>query len=285
MSFKRLVTLMAVCTMLMVLVAPSVFAQRAAQPPPAPAGTVTFNTVITKLKAGQHVFCQSISRPDTALCRQYARSGADYVWIEMQHSRMDWETVDQMIQICASEGVPPFVRVPQVYAPDDIQRAADAGALGIIVPMVESVEVVMNAVRWFRNPIMDINNPSVKPWGFRSSGNGGARLWGPDYGSNWNNNCFIMLQIESPTGVDELEHILQVCEGGVQAVMVASSDFGLTAGDRDGDATYNAREKVVHDVVLAHGLTLVGPSRWYGDPNHPGYTMYQGMGPDSIYEH
>jgi len=274
MSFKRLVTLMVACMMLLVLTGSVVMAQ-AQQAAPAKAGTVTFNTVFTKLKAGQHVFCQSISSPDTAQVRQWCRDKPqpDYIWIEMQHSRTDWETVDQMIRICAQEKVPPFVRVPQSFTADDIQRAVDGGALGIIVPMVETIEQAQKAVMYTRNPIMDVNNPSVQPWGKRSQG--GNRLWGPDYDSNWNNNVFIMLQLESAAGTGMIEYILQYVPG-INGVMIASSDFGYQVGDRDGSATYNEREEIVRKAVLAHGLTLIGPSRWYG---RPGYQMYQGMMP------
>ncbi|MFC1486016.1 aldolase/citrate lyase family protein [Candidatus Latescibacterota bacterium] len=284
MSFKRFVTLMAVCTMLMVLVAPSVFAQRAAQPPPAPAGTVTFNTVFTKLAAGEPVFCQSVSTPDTARVREFcqAERKPDYIWIGNQHRGMDWETIQQMIMICNEYGIPPFVRIPQTFTPTDCQHAADSGALGIVVPMVETIEQAQKAVMYFRNPIMDEDNPSVQPWGKRSQG--GSRIWGPDYQSNWNNNCFIMFHDESTTGVANLEYILQYVPG-INGVMIASSDFGYQVGDRDGDPTYEAREEIARKAVLAHGLTLIGPSRWYGDPRRPGYMMFQGMGPDSVYEH
>ena len=280
---KRLATLVVISTMLMVLLTTVAQAQFQ-RTPPAPAGTVTFNPVISKLEAGQPVFCQSITSPDTARVRAWCQDERkpDYIWIEMQHSRIDWETVDQMIQICASEGVAPFVRVPQSFDPDDIQRAADGGALGIIVPMVETIEQAQKAVMYFRNPIMDKNNPSVQPWGKRSQG--GSRLWGNDYSSNWNNNAFIMIQIESDAGTAMIEYILQYVPG-INAVMIASSDFGFQVGDRDGDAYYNEREEIVRQAVLSHGLTLVGPSRWYDNPDHPGYMMFQGMGPDSVYEH
>jgi hypothetical protein len=55
--------------------------------------------------------------------------------------------------------------------------------------------------------------------------------------------------------------------------MVASNDFGIHGGDRDGSPSYNAREKLVRESVLAHGKVLVGPSSWQ---TRPGYTMFQG---------
>jgi len=55
--------------------------------------------------------------------------------------------------------------------------------------------------------------------------------------------------------------------------MVASNDFGWQAGDRDGDESYNAREKLVRESVLAHGKILAGPSNWQ---TRPGYRLFQG---------
>ena len=55
--------------------------------------------------------------------------------------------------------------------------------------------------------------------------------------------------------------------------MVASNDFGQHGGDRDGDASYNAREKIVREAVLKRGLILAGPSSWR---NRPGYRLFQG---------
>jgi hypothetical protein len=60
---------------------------------------------------------------------------------------------------------------------------------------------------------------------------------------------------------------------GVDIVMVASNDFGQFAGDRDGTPSYNAREKLVRESVLAHGKILAGPSSWH---NRPGYMLFQG---------
>ena len=129
------------------------------------------------------------------------------------------------------------------------------------------------AVMFAKFPIGHRDYPNTKPWGHRSSGGGqAASLWGSGYSTNANNNIFIMLQIESPAGVGMIDNILEEVSG-IDAVMVASNDFGLHGGDRDGDASYNAREKLVRESVLAHGKTLVGPSSWQ---DRPGYTMFQG---------
>jgi 2-keto-3-deoxy-L-rhamnonate aldolase RhmA len=282
---KSLVTLADIMAMTLVLVIslamarqqPPIQAQQQpvqAQPPPAPPaapGTVTFNTVITKLKNKQQVFCNTVSDPDTAAARK-ACEGQDYIWIEMQHSSLTWREAQNLIDAVASAGCIPFVRVPSANV-GDIQKATDAGALGIIVPMVETVQEARNAVLFSKYPVGNLESPNAKPWGHRSSGqNRAVSIWGRDYPTNANNNVFIMIQIESPAGVGIINNILEEVEG-IDAVMVASNDFGAHAGDRDGSPTYAAREEIVRKSVLAHGKILAGPSSWR---DRAGYMLFQG---------
>jgi 2-keto-3-deoxy-L-rhamnonate aldolase RhmA len=282
---KYVVTLAVVVVMMLDPVALIVDAQPE-QPPPAqgqqaPAqvqrpqaaapGTVTFNTVITKLKNKQQVFCNTLADPDPVAARK-ACEGQDYIWIEMQHSTLTWREAQNLIEVIVSAGCIPFIRVPSANV-GDIQKATDAGALGIIVPMVETVQEARNAVMFSKFPIGSLDSPNTKPWGHRSSGqNRAGSIWGRDYAANANNNIFIMIQIESPAGVGMINNILEEVEG-IDAVMVASNDFGLHAGDRDGSPSFNAREEIVRKSVLAHGKILAGPSSWQ---NRPGYMMFQG---------
>jgi 2-keto-3-deoxy-L-rhamnonate aldolase RhmA len=243
-----------------------------ADPGPVPApGSQTFNTVITKLKAGKQVFCNTITEPDLEAAKK-ACEGQDYIWIEMQHSTLTWRETQNLIEVIAKAGCIPFVRVPSANV-GDIQKATDAGALGIIIPMVDTVQEARNAVMFSKFPIGNRESPNTKPWGHRSSGNNRATsIWGRGYATNANNNIFIMIQIENPAGVGMIDNILEEVEG-IDAVMVASNDFGIHGGDRDGSPSYNAREKIVRESVLAHGKILAGPSSWQ---NRPGYMMFQG---------
>ena len=239
--------------------------------PVAPPGSLTFNTVITKLKAGQQIFSNTITDPDLEAAKE-ACVGQDFMWIEMQHSTLTWREAQQLIKVVAEAGSIPFLRVPCANV-GDILKACDAGALGIVVPMVESVEEARNAVLFSKYPIGNRESPNTKPWGRRSSGrNQAASLWGKGYATNANNNILVMIQIESPAGVGMIDRILNEVEG-IDIVMVASNDFGLFGGDRDGSPSYNAREKIVREAVLAHGKILAGPSSWQ---NRPGYMLFQG---------
>ena len=248
-------------------------APQAARPgtPPVKAGSQTFNTVITKLKEGKQVFSNTIVGPDLDAARK-ACEGVDFIWIEMQHSTLTWRETQQLIKVVAEAGSIPFVRVPTANE-GDIQKAADAGALGIIIPMVDSVEEARNAVLFSKFPIGHRDNPNARPWGHRSSGQMQApSLWGPGYAVNANNNILVMVLIENPQGVGLIDTILEEVPG-IDIVMVASNDFGMHGGDRDGDASYNARETLVREAVLKRGLILAGPSSWR---NRPGYRLFQG---------
>ena len=239
--------------------------------PPVKAGSLTFNTVITKLKAGRQIFSHTIIEPDLAAARK-ACEGVDFIWIEMQHSTLTWREVQQLIKVVVEAGSIPFVRVPTANE-GDIQKATDAGALGIVIPMVDSVEEARNAVLFSKYPIGHRDNPNTRPWGHRSSGQMQApSLWGPGYAVNANNNILVMLLIENPRGVGVIDDILEEVPG-IDIVMVASNDFGQHGGDRDGDASYNARETLVREAVLKRGLILAGPSSWQ---HRPGYRLFQG---------
>jgi 2-keto-3-deoxy-L-rhamnonate aldolase RhmA len=246
---------------------------QAAKPgaPPIKAGSQTFNTVITKLKEGKQIFSNTLIGPDLEVAKK-ACQGVDFIWIEMQHSTLTWRETQQLIKVVAEAGSIPFVRVPTANE-GDIQKAVDAGALGIIIPMVDTVDDARNAVLFSKFPIGHRDNPNTKPWGHRSSGQMQApSLWGPGYAVNANNNILVMLLIENPKGVGIIDDILEEVPG-IDIVMVASNDFGMHGGDRDGDASYNAREKLVREAVLKRNLILAGPSSWR---NRPGYRLFQG---------
>jgi 4-hydroxy-2-oxoheptanedioate aldolase len=264
-STKQRVTRVAISTLALVLVVSVAMAQQqpqqsaperpAAVPGPAVApGSQTFNTVITKLQAGKQVFSNTITEPDLEAASK-ACEGQDFIWIEMQHSTLTWRESANLIETIAAAGCMPFLRVP--YANEgDIQKATDAGALGIICPMVDTVEKARDAVQFAKYPVGNLQSPNTKPWGRRSSGqNRAGVIWGSSYATNANNNIMILIQIENPAGVGMIDTILDQVEG-IDIVMVASNDFGIQAGDRDGSPTYNAREEIVRKSVLAHAAGI-----------------------------
>lgn len=222
-----------------------------------------FNPVIKKLAAGGQVVGGTVSSADVDVYCAMASSGFDFLWIEMQHSPLTYAQVATMIRACPGPAVP-FIRVP-TDSEGDIQKAVDIGALGVIVPMVDTVEKIENAIKFAMYP----------PLGKRSQGGGqyGA-LWGREYRAQANDNIMIVAMIENQAGVELADEIAALPE--VDVVFAASSDIGSFTGLRQGDPDYEALITRIKDATLGAGKYLAGPSAWKG--TRDGYTFFQGPG-------
>src|SRR5262249_57147560 len=110
-----------------------------------------YNTAKKKLMEGKQIVGVTISSPDPNIYCAAANSGFDYAWIEMQHSPLTYSDVAKMLYACRGASAIPMIRVPDATE-GDIQKATDIGALGIIVPTVDTVEKASNAVKWSRYP-------------------------------------------------------------------------------------------------------------------------------------
>ncbi len=226
-----------------------------------------YNTAKQKLAAGKQIVGATIFSPDPNIYCAMANAGYDFLWIEMQHSPLTFGDVAKMIWACRGAAAMPFIRVPDATE-SDIQKATDIGALGIIVPTVDTVEKAEAAVQWSKYP----------PQGRRSQGNGqyGA-LYGSDYHQTINDNMMVVIMIETPIGVDNAEKIASV--PGVDVIFAASTDLGNFSGLKQGAPGYEQMVKRIHDVTLAHGIKLGGPQAW---KNRAGFTFFQAPGETQI---
>ena len=134
----------------------------------------------------------------------------DYIWFEMQHSTMSYRDVEEMIAACPRPVATPIIRVPDEFE-SSIQKATDIGALGIVVPTVDTVGEGDAAARFARFP----------PEGRRSQGAGqAAAIWGVNgvnYRETINDNMLVIVQIETPVGVANAYDIAMV--PGVDVVL------------------------------------------------------------------
>ena len=236
------------------------FAQEA---PPDRPGRI-YNTVKQKLAAGKQVVGGTVMVPDPDTYCAMATSGFDFVWIEMQHSPMSYQDIAHMIMGCKGASAMPFIRVPDATE-GDIQKAVDMGALGIIIPMVEDIQKVRNAIKFAKYP----------PVGKRSLGNGQyIALWGPDYRQTANENIMIVAMIESPAGVKIAKEIANT--PGVDVVFIASTDLASFSGLKQGDPGYEALVTTVLDITLSAGKKVAGPVAWKG--TRKGYSFFQAPG-------
>jgi 2-keto-3-deoxy-L-rhamnonate aldolase RhmA len=154
---------------------------------------------------------------------QIAReAGAEFILYDMEHSGYGIDTIKQQLAYCRGLDITPFVRVPAGEY-HFIARVLDAGALGIMVPMVESAEQARNIVKWTRYP----------PAGRRGAVLGAAHddyTGGsiPDKLAAANERCFVMLQIETEVGVGNVEEIAAVA--GVDSLWIGFLDLSSFLG-------------------------------------------------------
>jgi 4-hydroxy-2-oxoheptanedioate aldolase len=159
----------------------------------------------------------SIGNPFTA--EIMAAQGYDSVTIDIQHGALDYSAALTMLQAVKASGAVPMVRVPWLDA-GSIMKALDAGALGIICPMINSRAEAERFVSYTRYP----------PLGQRSFGPTRAAIAMPGYGLKMNDEVLALAMIETADGMRNLDEI--AATPGLDGIYVGPSD--LTLGTQEG---------------------------------------------------
>lgn len=174
------------------------------------------NPVKEKLRRGEPSFGTWLSFANLLAARALARSGFDWLTLDIEHQGIDWELATTLMASIADAGCVPLVRVPEGdYT--TIKRALDCGAFGIVVPMVDTVEQAKTVVNAAKYP----------PEGNRSLGGAQAQLNfdapPAEYFDKVNDEILVILQTESPTGVRNAEEIYAV--DGVDGIFIGPVDL------------------------------------------------------------
>jgi len=147
-----------------------------------------------------------------------AHAGFDWVCVDMQHGVIDYQQMVAMLQAVSSTPVTPLVRVPW-NEPGIIGKTLDAGATGVIIPMVNTKAEAERAVWAFR----------YAPMGGRSYGPLRANYYaGFDYFEHANDDVLCIVMIETRDAVARVDEILSV--PGIDAVYVGPADLSITLG-------------------------------------------------------
>jgi len=159
----------------------------------------------------------SIGNPFTA--EIMAAQGYDSITIDWQHGALDYSDVLPMFQAMRASGTVLMARVPWLD-PAAIMKALDAGAMGIICPMINSRAEAEEFVSYMRYP----------PVGQRSFGPTRANFAISGYGTAMNDEILALAMIETKEGVANLEEI--AATPGLDGIYVGPAD--LTLGTQDG---------------------------------------------------
>jgi 4-hydroxy-2-oxoheptanedioate aldolase len=184
--------------------------------------------------------------PDGFAAETMAHQGWDTLTIDMQHGVIDYPAMVHMLQAISTTPTVPIVRVPWLE-PGIVMKTLDAGAYGVICPMVNTREDAQKLVAW----------TNYAPRGTRSFGPVRALLYGgADYPAAANDTIVRFAMIETAQALDNLDAILSV--EGLDAIYIGPSDLSLALGCRPvfDDVDPPVAQAIAHilERAKAHGV-------------------------------
>lgn len=210
------------------------------------------NETKRKLARGECVYGVSIHDiRGISLPHIFAQAGFDNLFFDMEHSPDDFGPMCDMVWSCRRSGITPIVRVadPERFF---LSRCLDAGAKGVIVPRVETVQQVDDIVSFCRYP----------PQGTRGVALGGRHM---DYQgtTDWyqtmreaNEEVLVAIMIETPGGLAALEQL--AARPGIDMLFIGPADLSLAVGTPGNLVSPKMDEAVARIIAAArrNGLTV-----------------------------
>jgi len=177
------------------------------------------NKLKTAWAAGNATVNGWLAIPNAFSAEMYSRAGWDSCTVDMQHGVQDYLSCIACFQGMNGSGAVPMVRVPW-NEPGIIGKVLDAGAYGVICPMVNTEAEARALVQYSKYP----------PKGTRSNGPVRAALYGDPsgYQKTANDEIILMPMIETKTAIGNLDAILDV--PGIDAIYVGPSDLSFSYG-------------------------------------------------------
>ena len=208
-----------------------------------------------------------------------ARSGFDWLAIDLEHGLIDLETAYQLIQIIDCNRVIPLVRL-HVNDESTIRRVMDAGAGGVIVPMVNTAEDALKAVNAVKYP----------PLGKRSFGLGRAHDFGlgfDEYVRTINDRSIVIVQIEHIDALKNLDNIIRV--PGIDAIIIGPYDLSGSLGV-PGQFEHAGFKEALRTIIesvrkspVALGMHIVHPTETELQERQSAGFTFIGLGMDTIF--
>ena len=184
------------------------------------------NLMLRAWAAERQLFGTWATLPSPVSAEFMAREGADYVCVDNQHGLIDHSDTVPMLAAIEAGGSVPIVRT-QWNDPPRIMAALDAGAAGVIVPMVNDAEEARRAAESCRFP----------PRGMRSYGPTRARYVMGTTDPDGLNDVVCIVMVETADGLENLDEI--VTTEGIDAVYIGPSDLALGVGQKPGPRPYD----------------------------------------------
>ena len=204
------------------------------------------NRIRSRWQRGETVVNGWLAIPNAFSAETMAHAGWDSLTVDMQHGAVDYQAAVNMLTAISTTAVMPLVRVPWLD-PGIVMKMLDAGAYGVICPMINARDDAEKLVAAMHYP----------PRGNRSFGPIRGLLYGgPDYAKHANDTVVAFAMIETRQALDNLDDILSVA--GLDAIYIGPSDLSLALGctpklDQDEKPVVDAIGHIL-DRAKAHGV-------------------------------
>lgn len=197
------------------------------------------NSVRSRLEASQVVVNGWLSIASAYAAEGVGHSGVHAVTVDLQHGMLGFSDALAMIQAISSTPATPLVRVPDLN-PAQIMHLLDAGAYGVICPMISTPEQTTTLVAACRYP----------PIGNRSFGPSRGLLYGgANYVARANETVMAIPMIETAEAVDRIEEILEV--EGVDMVYMGPNDLAFALDSHVGHPRPKSEAALLHVLAAA----------------------------------
>jgi len=181
------------------------------------------NKTLRKMRAGELALGFGVHAMRGSLVPTLAQAaGYDWLFIDMEHGALSVDQACEVSMAALAVGITPIVRVCS-GALHDGTRALDNGAMGVVVPHVDTVEEAKAVVKAYRYPPIGMRSWGgiVVPYGLRPPGPAEAQ-------AALNKEVAVIAMIETPEAVENVDAIAAV--DGIDVLLIGSSDLSTTMG-------------------------------------------------------
>ena len=191
-----------------------------------------------KLASGNPVLGTQMFTREPFVAQSIYQTGCDWVWTDQEHMPFGTESIGTLCVQGRQNGCAPVIRVPWNNR-GDIKKAYDIGAVGVMVPQVNTPEAAADAVQWAKYP--PTGERGIAPYFASYLG-----LSPQDIMDNANDETILMLQMESVEAYENLDDILAV--PGFEVLVVGPTDLSASLGV-NGDIHNSKVENIMSDVA------------------------------------
>lgn len=178
------------------------------------------NPIKEKIRSGKPVLGTALFTREPHVAAAIFATGPDWVWIDQEHSPWGTESIGVICVQARQAGVAGVIRVPW-NTPADIKKAYDVGAVGVMVPQVDTPDEARDAVRFAKYP--PIGERGIAPWFAALAG-----INPNEVTLKANDETILVLQMESVEAWGNVDEIIEV--ENFDVLLVGPADLSASLG-------------------------------------------------------